>query len=132
MREMIDRKHHGRIITVFPAGTRYRPWAPSSRKGVREIHSYVKSFDNVMFVAINGNILPPHESDDMTKDEAVKDLMVITCSEIVSGRKFRKEMEASAPEGSDPKQHVVDAVMDKLFSMHDAVEPGRIKQMGDA
>ncbi|MCG8451980.1 MAG: 1-acyl-sn-glycerol-3-phosphate acyltransferase [Spirochaetales bacterium] len=130
MREMITRKHQGRIITVFPAGTRYRPWAPGSRKGVREIHSYVKTFDNVMFVAVNGNILPPHESDDMSKDEIVKDLLMFTCSDIVSGRKFRKQAEASAPEGVDPKQHVVDEVMNALAKLHDEMEVLRQKELG--
>ena len=129
MREMISRKLDGRIITVFPAGTRYRPWDPESRKGVREIHSYVKTFDNVMFLAVNGNILPPNESDDMTRDEPTPDLLVFTCSPIVSGRRFRKETESSAPEGRDPKQHVVDRVMEELSTLHERAEPARLKEL---
>jgi glycerol-3-phosphate O-acyltransferase len=128
MREMIERKHNGRIIIVFPAGTRYRPWDPSSRKGVREIHSYVKTFDNVLFLAINGNSLPPDESNDMTKDELIDDLMILTCSDIVNGRRFRKEFEAMAPEGKDPKQHVVDQVMAELEKINSRVEPDRLKE----
>jgi len=128
MREMIERKRNGRIITVFPAGTRYRPWDPSSRKGVREIHSYVKTFDNVVFLAINGNALPPDESGDMSQDRPTPDLMVLTFSDIVGGRRFRKTSEASAPEGKDPKQHVVDRVMDELALIHDRVEPERLAE----
>ena len=129
MREMIDRKHHGRIITVFPAGTRYRPWDPSSRKGVREIHSYVKTFDNVLFLGINGNALPPQESSDMTRDEPTEDLLILTCSDIVRGRRYRKEKEASAPDDKDPKQHVVDCVMDDLKDIHDRMEPVRLEEL---
>ncbi len=129
MKEMITRKHSGRIITVFPAGTRYRPWDPDSRKGVREIHSYVKTFDNVMFMAINGNILPPHESDDMAKDSPTKDLLIFTCSRIVGGKQFRKESELSSPEGIDPKQHVVNRVMEELRKLHDSVEVERLKEL---
>lgn len=129
MREMIDRKHHGRIITVFPAGTRYRPWDPSSRKGVREIHSYVKTFDNVLFLAINGNTLPPQESSDMTRDRPTEDLMILTCSDIIRGRSYRKEKESSAPEGTDPKQHVVDCVMNDLEDIHNRMEPARLKEL---
>lgn len=128
MREMITRKHHGRIITVFPAGTRYRPWAPDSRKGVREIHSYMKTFDNVVFLAINGNTLPPHESNNMGLDEAVDDLMILTASPVLRARSFRKEAEATAPPGTDPKQHVVDMVMARLEEMHNRIEPGRLKE----
>ena len=128
MREMINRKHNGRIILVFPTGTRYRPWDPSSRKGVREIHSYIKTFDNVMFLAINGNALPPHESGDMTQDQVVEDLMILTCSDIVRGREFRKTVEKSTPEGQDPKQHVVDRVMSELKALNDRIEPERLKE----
>ena len=131
MREMIDRKHHGRIITVFPAGTRYRPWAPDSRKGVREIHSYMKTFDNVLFLAINGNALPPSPTDDMTQDQPTEDLMILTCSDIVRGRRFRKDKEQAAPEGRDPKQYVVDCVMEELRKMHDKAEPLREKEKAE-
>lgn len=129
MREMIDRKHHGRIITVFPAGTRYRPWEPDSRKGVREIHSYVKTFDNVLFVAVNGNALPPQQSSDMAQDQPTEDLCILTCSDIIRGRRYRKEKEAIAPEGVDPKQYVVDCVMENLKVIHDRVEPLRLAEL---
>jgi glycerol-3-phosphate O-acyltransferase len=128
MKEMIDKKKNGRIILVFPAGTRYRPWDPSSKKGVREIHSYIKTFDNVLFLAINGNALPPHESNDMTQDTAVPDLIILSCSDIVRGRDFRKEAEAAAPEGVDPKQFVVDRVMAELETIHNRMEPIRLKE----
>ncbi len=128
MREMLEKKRNGRIILVFPTGTRYRHWKPSSRKGVREIHSYVKTFDNVVFLAINGNALPPHESDDMTQDSVVEDLMILTCSDIVNGREFRRTAEKSTPEGQDPKQHVVDRVMAELETMNTRVEPLRLKE----
>jgi len=128
MKEMINKKHNGRMILVFPAGTRYRPWDPESRKGVREIHSYVKTFDNVLFLAINGNSLPPHESNDMTQDTAIPDLIILTCSDIVKGRNFRKVAEESTPEGADPKQHVVDRVMAELESINKRVEPERLRE----
>lgn len=128
MKQMIKHKHNGRIITVFPAGTRYRPWDESSRKGVREIYSYLKTFSNVMFMAINGNTLPPAESEDMTEDEAVEDLMIFTCSDIVNGRKYLQQEQAKAPEGQDPKQFVVDKVMEKLFTIHEQAEPQRLAE----
>ncbi len=128
MREMINKKQNGRIILVFPAGTRYRPWDPGSRKGVREIHSYIKTFDNVLFLAINGNALPPHESGDMTQDTAIPDLMILTCSDIVKGREFRRIAEESAPEDVDPKQYVVDCVMAELETINNRVEPLRLKE----
>lgn len=128
MREMIHHKHNGRIILVFPAGTRYRPWKKDTRRGVREIYSYLKIFDNVIFMAINGNTLPPNETEDMAQDSSIPDLMIFTCSNIINGRHFKKEEEARTPEGKDSRQHVVDRVMEELFSMHDKVEPSRLAE----
>ncbi len=131
IKEMIHRKHHGRMILVFPAGTRYRSWVPNSRKGVREIHSYLKTFDNVMFMAINGNTLPPNRSEDMARDEAIRDLMILTCSDIIKGRNYRREKEESTPKGADPRQHVVNCVMDDLLALHNQVEPLRLKEKAE-
>ncbi len=128
IREMISRSHNGRIITIFPAGTRYRPWKPDTRKGVREIYSYLKIFENIMFVSINGNTLPPNESDDMTKDLPEPDLMILTCSDILNGKQFKKKAEESTPEGKDVKSHVGDSVMARLFDMHNEIEPLRLAE----
>ena len=128
-REMINRKNRGRIILVFPAGTRYRPWAPNTLKGVREIHSYVKTFDNILFLGINGNALPPHASDDMTHDMFRNDLVIYTCSEVIKSRNFRKRVASTAPEGTDSKQHVADEVMKELARIHSRIEPERLKEL---
>lgn len=119
IKELTHRKHHGRMITVFPAGTRFRPWEPDSKKGVREIYSYLKTFDHVVFISINGNTLRPSESEDMTHDRPVKDLMLYTVSKPMKAKKIRKEWQEEAPENEDPRQYVVDRVMGILSEMHE-------------
>ncbi|MBF9014205.1 MULTISPECIES: 1-acyl-sn-glycerol-3-phosphate acyltransferase [unclassified Oceanispirochaeta] len=111
MREMTHRKYHSNIVVVFPAGTRYRPWDPESKKGVREIHSYLKAFDYVSFVSINGNLLIPNRENNMEKDTLHEDIILFSVSEPVRGKDFRKEKIAETPAGRDPKQYVVDQVM---------------------
>jgi len=119
IKELTHRKHHGRMITVFPAGTRFRPWDPDSKKGVREIYSYLKTFDHVVFISINGNTLLPSESEDMTHDKPTKDLMLFSVSEPMRAKRIRKEWQEEAPEGEDPKQYVVDRVMEILSNLHE-------------
>jgi len=119
IKELTHRKHHGRMITVFPSGTRYRPWAPDSRKGVREMYSYLKTFDYSVFISINGNILRPCRSEEMSMDEPTPDVLLFTVSEPFQSKKKRKEWQEAAPEDSDPRQYVVDKVMDNLFQMHE-------------
>ncbi len=131
MKELTDRKYHGQIILVFPTGTRYRPWDPESKKGVREIFTYLKSFENILFLGINGNIMKPHKSDDMNADvKAIeRDLMLLTASPVIKGKEFRKQNISKTPEGLDSKQYVVDQVMVELEKIHNNTEKIRLKEI---
>ena len=129
MKELTKRKHEGNIIVVFPAGTRYRPWDPDSKKGVREIYTYLKAFDHVEFVSINGNLLIPCQENDMEKDTLNEDVILFTVSEPVRGKDFRQEKTALTPEGEDSKQYVVDQVMAELEKLHTAAEADRQKRL---
>ncbi len=125
MRELTSRKYHGSIVIVFPAGTRYRPWAPDSKKGVREIYTYLKAFDYISFISINGNLLVPCREDDMEKDTLQEDVILFSVSEPVRGKDFRQKKIDDAPEGCDPKQYVVDQVMAELDANHREAEEYR-------
>ena len=129
MKELITKKHQGRIILVYPSGTRYRPWDPESKKGVREIYSYLKTFDYIIFQAMNGNPLPPSRNDDMGEDVITKDLVYMTFSDVIPGREFRNAKMAETPEGIDPRQYIVDQVMIELDKLHDSVEPIRLRDL---
>lgn len=131
MKELTDRKYHGQMILVFPSGTRYRPWDPESKKGVREIFTYLKSFENILFLSINGNVMKPHQSDDMNADvkAIASDLMMLTASPVIKGKEFRKEKIADTPEGEDSKQYVVDQVMIELERIHNETEILRQKEL---
>ncbi len=128
MKALTHSKNSGKVILVFPAGTRVRPWAPESRKGVREMFSYIKTFDYISFIGKNGNILPPHESDSMDMDSPVKDLVILTAEKPIKGRAYVKSLLENIPEGEEQKQWVVTQVMKHLFDLHDRVEPSRLKE----
>lgn len=128
MKALTKSKNNGKVILVFPAGTRVRPWSPDSRKGVREMFSYIKTFDYICFVGKNGNILPPHESDNMDMDKPQKDLVILTAETPIKGRSYVKSLLEHMPEGEEQKQFVVTQVMKHLFDLHDKVEPNRLKE----
>ncbi|MBU8913143.1 MAG: 1-acyl-sn-glycerol-3-phosphate acyltransferase [Spirochaetales bacterium] len=121
-RQMIRLKHTGRMILLFPSGTRYRPGKPDTKRGVKEVDSYIKSFDAMIFVAIAGNVLRIHPTGDMSRDLATKDMMIMQASEPVSCEEFRATARDFTPEGIDPKQHVADTVMVKLEEIHTSAE----------
>jgi glycerol-3-phosphate O-acyltransferase len=128
MKSLLEIKNRGKIVLVFPSGTRYRPWDPSTKKGVREIDSYIRSFDYMCCVALNGEILHVHRGD-MLEDAVSRDLVRISAGKIRSCTEFRDQVRARAEaEGiEDKKQAVVDAIMAELELMHIAGEERRQK-----
>lgn len=128
MRKMDELKKKGKIILVFPSGTRYRPGNPDTKKGLREIDSYLRLFDKMLLVSINGNCLRINmeSPDDMISDFVVEDTITLTANEVLDCKQFRKEVLDSLPEDeSDPKQKIVDKVMEILQKNHDEVEKNR-------
>ena len=121
-RALNDVKKSGKIILVYPSGTRYRPWAPDSKRGVREIDTYVKGFDYMCFIAKNGLIMRVREDaeDDMLADYMVPDVVRFTVGEPEPCAAFRESALRDAGPDADKKQAVADAIMLRLERMHDA------------
>jgi glycerol-3-phosphate O-acyltransferase len=112
-------KYEGRLILVFPAGTRFRPWDPGSRRGVREIDSYIKSFDYFCPVGIAGELLHIRQGD-MMDDFISQDVVRYAVGPVHDCREFRsKAREAAEAAGiEDKKQAAVDELMKVLDGVH--------------
>ena len=78
----------GNIFVMYPAGTRYRPWIPETKKAIKETASYLASFDYFCCASINGNNMPPMEHEDMTKEKIVKDVIVFSFGEVKNAKEF--------------------------------------------
>jgi glycerol-3-phosphate O-acyltransferase len=128
MKALMEVKTSGKLILVFPSGTRYRPWDPDSKKGVREIDSYIKSFDYMCPVAVNGEVLHVRKGD-MMEDFVSEDVVRLTAGPILSCEEFRNRARAEAEERGieDKKQAAVDAVMRLLDDLHGEAESERQK-----
>ena len=125
MRALSAAKSSGKIIIVFPAGTRYRPGKPETKRGVREVHTYIKTFDTMAMMSINGNALPVTSEGDMIDDLAQRDVILYGVGPVISCTEFRAKAEEACPEGEDPKQFTVDRVMAELEAQHQRYEPLR-------
>jgi glycerol-3-phosphate O-acyltransferase len=128
MKALNEIKTQGKLVLVFPAGTRYRPWDPSTKQGVREIDSYIKSFDYMCLVAVNGELLRVREGY-MMDDYISPDILQYTAGPLTSTAEFRKRRRAEAEEAGieDKKQAVVDAIMRELEILHNNAELERQK-----
>ena len=125
MRAMDACKKRGQMILVFPSGTRYRPGKPETKRGLREIDSYLRLFDYMLLVGINGNCLRinPDNPDDMLEDILEPGKVTLTAYPVLNCKKFREDVLASLPaDEPDPKQKTVDQVMQILDEIHNQVE----------
>ena len=130
MKAIIRNKYKGKLILVFPSGTRYRPWDPESKKGVRDIDAYIRSFDYMCFIALNGQIMGVEKSN-MINDAVYKDLVRVTVSPVVSCKEFRDKITAATGDDEDKKQSVADGIMNELEKMHVTAERERQKSLQD-
>jgi hypothetical protein len=130
IRALTELKHTGHIVLVFPSGTRYRPWDPSTKQGVREIDSYVKSFDKMCFVAVNGNILRLNPEGEMMEDLICQDRIQYTASPVIDCAEFRAHVKHVHHFREDKKQAVADEIMAQLERMHEASEKDRLASGG--
>ncbi|MDR1626797.1 MAG: 1-acyl-sn-glycerol-3-phosphate acyltransferase [Spirochaetia bacterium] len=122
LHEMIRRKHEGHIILVFPSGTRYRPGRPETKRGLKEIDSYIKAFDYMVFVGSGGNLLRLGPSGDMEVDILAEDTVVFKAGPVTDCGEFRLRAHGEAPQEGDAKQFTADRVMEALEDLHNEVE----------
>ena len=121
MRAMDGCKKRGQIIMVFPSGTRYRPGKPETKRGLREIDSYLRLFDLLLPVSINGNVLRlnPEDPENMIMDIVEPDVITLNPGKMIECKPFRNKILETVPaDHPDPKQVTVDAVMDVLEQLH--------------
>jgi len=126
MKALMHLRKSGRIILVFPTGTRYRPWDPSTGRGLKEMDTYLKVYSHMVTIAINGNVLLPNKTGSMSEDFPKKDIVLYTVSPVQKCSEFRREALKTHSEEHDPKQHVVDRVMAVLAEMHGQAEKVRL------
>lgn len=125
MRAMDKCKRDGEVILVFPSGTRYRPGHPETKRGLREIDSYLRMFDVMILVTINGSVLTIDMSnpDDMLADLIEPAVQIFTASPVIDCKQFRKDYLESLPaDEPDPKQKVIDHIMEIFDEQHERIE----------
>ena len=125
-------RRDGRLILVFPSGTRYRPWEPSTARGLKEIDTYLKFYSHMVTVAVNGNCLVPTPQGGMDDDMLTQDVMIYTVSQVRKCSEFRRQALKSRQHEQDPKQHVADSVMAALMRLHERTEKARQRLLAEA
>lgn len=119
MKALKDVRDEGKVVLIFPAGTRYRPGKPETKKGVREIDSYIRTADIMILISINGNCLRiPDNPINMLGDLICRDKVVMEVSPVIDCNEFREKSKDRYPDVEDKKQVVADYIMEQLDIMH--------------
>ncbi|AHC13626.1 1-acyl-sn-glycerol-3-phosphate acyltransferase [Salinispira pacifica] len=129
LHEMVRAKHSGKIILLFPSGTRYRPGNEDTRRGLAEVDSYIKGFDYVLPIAIAGNTLRVNAKGSMSEDFVHPDCMVFQAGDVREAKPWRAEIRKEAPQGENPKQFMADRVMEELAELHTQAQVYRKEQL---
>lgn len=130
MRAMDKCKRDGEVILVFPSGTRYRPGHPETKRGLKEIDSYLRMFDIMILVTANGNCLKidMNNPDDMLADIVTSEVQVVASSPVYDCKQYRQAVLDSLPaDCEDPKQAVMDHVMEEFDIQHEKMEKIRLE-----
>jgi glycerol-3-phosphate O-acyltransferase len=130
MRVLNQARKENRPVIVFPSGTRYRPGKPETKRGLRGIDSYLRLFDIMILISINGQCLrfDPKNPEDMVCDQMFADKVIVAASNVINCKDFRtaafKECAGNAE--IDPKQYTIDKIMKRLEEQHEAYEKIRL------
>ena len=112
----------GKMILMFPSGTRYKPNDPQTKRVVKAADSFMKRFDYVIFGGIAGNTLIVNDTEHMLRDYVHNDNMIYLFSSVYKCKNFRKEVKAQIDEGDDLSQHVTARIEQVLQDLHVQVQ----------
>ncbi len=126
-RKVGELRSQGFMFILFPAGTRYRPWNPSSKKGISAVYGYLNSFDYFCCMSINGNNMPPEEHEDMTREDVIEDVVVLNFGEVQETKQYLNSFDIdlrnlTPAETEAKKQVIADDIMVKIDQLHEKGE----------
>ncbi len=117
--KMTRLKHKGHIFLVYPTGTRYRPGDETTKQCLKEMDSYLKTFDYVVFLGMAGNTLRINQGSlGMSNDIPTQDKIVFVASQVFDCNEFRSIIKGNL-NGEDRKRAVANLISEKLHELHD-------------
>lgn len=125
-RKIGELRNQGYMFFLYASGTRYRPWAPETKRAISAIYGYLNSFDYICCVSVSGNTMAPEEHEDMTKETICDDVIVFNFGEVLDSKEYVKRVLESpdAPNANDTegkeqlKQFVADTITDRIDELH--------------
>lgn len=117
-RKIRELRKQGYILLLYPTGTRTRSDVPKTSRALKQAESYLRMFDNVCFMNVLGNTLPPMLSGDMVSEIPHTDVVKFIVGPVqkvgdwlrVANNSFEKCDDATI----ERKQWIADLIMDEI------------------
>jgi hypothetical protein len=115
MRELIKEQ----IIFLFPTGTRSREEQPETYWPLKETFNYLKQFDYVSLLSINGSVLVPKSGNLMAYDAVKRTKIEMKLSFPLATDSILDLTDFLSPD-LDRKQFIMDLLMTHIYSLEGA------------
>lgn len=109
----------GRLLFLFPTGTRERPGRPETRVALSQTANYLRMVKNVCLLGFRGNTLPPHESGVMVREEVQQAALQIRISPVTTVDELTRATfgEVRTPRKDEERQQLADEVMRRIEAL---------------
>ncbi|MGR3318905.1 MAG: 1-acyl-sn-glycerol-3-phosphate acyltransferase [Candidatus Anammoxibacter sp.] len=116
--KILELSNHGHILLLYPTGTRTRPDKPESSRALKETATYLRMFENLCFMNVLGNTLPPVLSNNLVSEIPHYDVVKFIVGPIVKTKEWlQSATDHSSTNGyskSERKQLIADMVMQEI------------------
>lgn len=117
-RKIRQLRHQGYILLLYPTGTRTRPEVPETSRALKETAAYLRIFDNLCFMNVQGNTLPPVLSNRLVSEIPYYDVVKFIVGPVLKTSEWLQSADASFNRNdhlhSEQKQWVADLVMQEI------------------
>ncbi len=127
---MQEMKKKGKIIFMFPSGTRYREYKPESKRILEQTAGFLKRFEYMCLIGISGNVLRVQADDEkMANDLLVQDTLVYQIKKPQLCKDFlgsvQDDLGELAEDAANIKKGVSQKIEEELSLLHKKAESAR-------
>lgn len=117
-RKLRQLRREGHIVLLYPTGTRTRSDIPETARALEETGAYLRMFDNLCFMNVSGNTLPPSLSNQLATEFPHYDVVKFIVGPVIKTETWLQSANAGFDQKGKPnserKQYLADLVMEEI------------------
>ena len=113
--KILELSNQGHILLLYPTGTRTRPDKPETSRALKETATYLRMFENLCFMNVSGNTLPPVLSNNLVSEIPHYDVVKFIVGPVLKTKEWLQsctdQFDTKGYTKSEQKQLIADKVM---------------------